>query len=148
MTREQLQAISKDPKAFLSRSFRTNERIAAKQERIASWRQRAKSITAELKADAGTGGSSPSKLLEMAVCNIVDLEREIKEEIQELIEIQREIGVAIEELILDSTYKVLLELRYLNHLKWEEIAVRLGFTFRWTMTMHKRALKEFSIKAL
>lgn len=147
LAKKQLTNISRDPKAFLNRAYRTNERITAKRERIESWRQLAESITAPIN-DMPSGGSGPSKLVETSVCNIVDLQNELKDEIWELVETQREIGFAIQELVDDPTHKTLLELRYLNYLKWEEIAVRLNITFRWTMTLHKRALKEISSKAL
>ena len=146
LTQEQLQKIKEDPKAFLNRGYRSNERIAAKRERIESWHQLAESITVELKQTPG--GSGPSKIVENSVCNIVDLQREIEDEISELVDIQREIGLAINELVDDPTHKALLEMRYLNYLKWEEIAVRFDVTFRWTMTLHKRALEQISTKAL
>lgn len=46
------------------------------------------------------------------------------------------------------TLNALLEMRYLKYLKWEEIAVRLDITFRWTMTLHKKALTIFTESAL
>lgn len=140
MTQEQLNKIIEDPKAFLNRGFKANERIAAKRERIETWRQRAESITAELKTDGGTGGGGPSKLVETAVCNIVDLEKEIEEEIQALVEVEHEIGEAINELVFNPTYKALLEMRYLNHYKLEEIAVRLNYAFRWVQRLNSRAV--------
>lgn len=147
LTAEQLESISKDPRTFLSRAYRSHERIAAKRERIYSWRQIAEFITVQLRAEP-SGGSGPSKIVENSVCNIIDLQREIEDEIRELVDVQREIGYAIHKLVVDPTHKTLLELRYLNYLKWEEIAVRLDVTFRWTMTLHKKALEEISAKAL
>lgn len=146
LTHEQLEQIAEDPKGFLSQGYRTKERIAAKRERIESWQQLAVSITAPI-SDMPSGGSGPSKLVEASVCNILDLQREIEEEIKELVSLERSIGSAINLLVEDTTHKGLLEMRYLNYLKWEEIAVRFDITFRWTMTLHKRALEEISTKA-
>lgn len=136
-----------DAKEYLNRGYRTRERIRAKKERIEHWRQIAESITAEIK-DVVAFSSTPSKKVEDCVCNIVDLQREIQEEINELVRVEREIGEAINAADLDSTLKALLEMRYLNYLKWEEIAVRLDITFRWTMTLHKKALTIFGESAL
>lgn len=136
-----------EAKEFLNRGYRAKERIKAKEERIESWRQIAESITVELKPVVSFS-STPSKKVEDCACNIVDLQREIQEEINELVFVEREIGKAIGQAGLDPTLKALLEMRYLNYLKWEEIAVRLDLTFRWTMTLHKRALTIFGESAL
>jgi hypothetical protein len=147
MTQAQLTSIAENPRAWLSRAFRTQERITGKRERIESWRRHAESITAQLKPNGGSGGGGLSKLVETAVCNIVDLEAEIEEEIKALVAIEQEIQEAIDVLVVDTTEKALLEFRYINHLKWEEIAGRLNFAFRWTMTIHQRALEKISKKA-
>lgn len=136
-----------EAKEFLNRGYRAKERIKAKEERIESWRQIAESITVELKPVVSFS-STPSKKVEDCACNIVDLQREIQEEINELVFVEREIGKAIGQAGLDPMLKALLEMRYLNYLKWEEIAVRLDLTFRWTMTLHKRALTIFGESAL
>lgn len=138
LTQEQLKSIIDDPKSFLNRGYRTNERLAAKRERVESWRRRAESITVELRRTPG--GSGPSKIVENSVCNIADLQAEIEAEIRELIAVQREIQVAIDELAPDSNLKAVLELRYLNCYPWEEIAVKLNYSFRWALTLHGRAL--------
>lgn len=136
-----------DAKEFLNRGYRTRERIRAKKERIEDWRQIAESITAELKPVVSFS-STPSMKVETCACNIVDLQQEIQEEINELVAVEREISQAISRAELDPTLRALLEMRYLNYLKWEEIAVRLDLTFRWTMTLHKRALTIFGESAL
>ena len=139
LTQEQLTAIEADPKEFLSRAYRTNERIAAKRERIRSWRDIAESITVELRQTPASG-SGPSKLIETSACNIVDLQKELEGEIQELIHTQQEVGLAIYELVDDPTLKTVLELRYLNFTRWEEMAVRLNYAYRWVQRLHSRAL--------
>lgn len=147
LTIQQLEQIAENPQVFLSQAYRTKERITAKRERIDGWRQIAESTTAQMH-DTPSGGSLPSNKVAMCACNIVDLQDEIEEEIRELLTIEQLISAAIGQLIEDPNYKVLLELRYLNRLKWEEIAVRLDRTFRWVMTLHKRSLEEISSKAL
>lgn len=131
-----------EAKDFLNRGYRSRERIKVKEERIDEWRRRAESITAEIKPVASFS-STPSKKVEDAACAIVDLQSEIKAEIYEL-----EIGRAINQAVTDPTLNALLEMRYLKYLKWEEIAVRLDITFRWTMTLHKKALTIFTEGAL
>ena len=67
----------------------------------------------------------PSKKVEDAVCSIIDLQNEISEEIAELKNIQKEISEFIKSSGLDKTDKLILEMRYLNGMKIEEIAVNL-----------------------
>lgn len=135
-----------EAKDFLNRGYRSRERIKVKEERIDEWIRRAESITAEIKPVASFS-STPSKKVEDAACAIVDLQSEILDEINALTRAEAEIGRAIDQYVEDPTLKQVLELRYLNYLKWEEIAVRMNLTFRWTMTLHKRALETFSAKA-
>lgn len=136
-----------EAKEFLNRGYQSRIRIRAKKERIENWRRIAESITAAIKPVAAFS-SMPSKKVEDCVCNIIELQEEIQEEIDGLVQVEREIGRAITKTVEDPTLRALLEMRYLNYLKWEEIAVRLDVTFRWTMTLHRRALEEFSSKAL
>jgi hypothetical protein len=135
-----------EAKEFLNRGYQSRIRIRAKKERIENWRRIAESITAAIKPVAAFS-SMPSKKVEDCVCNIIELQEEIQEEIDGLVQVEREIGRAITKAVEDPTLRALLEMRYLNYLKWEEIAVRLDVTFRWTMTLHRRALEEFSSKA-
>lgn len=135
-----------EAKEFLNRGYQSRIRIRAKKERIENWRRIAESITAAIKPVAAFS-SMPSKKVEDCVCNIIELQEEIQEEIGGLVQVEREIGRAITKAVEDPTLRALLEMRYLNYLKWEEIAVRLDVTFRWTMTLHRRALEEFSSKA-
>ena len=136
-----------EAKEFLNRGYQSRIRIRAKKERIENWRRIAESITAAIKPVAAFS-SMPSKKVEDCVCNIIELQEEIQEEIDGLVQVEREIGRAITKAVEDPTLRALLEMRYLNYLKWEEIAVQLDVTFRWTMTLHRRALEEFSSKAL
>ena len=119
-----------EAKYFLNRGYRFRERIKVKEERIDEWIRRAESITAEIKPVASFS-STPSKKVEDAACAI------------ELV-----IGRAINQAVTDPTLNALLEMRYLKYLKWEEIAARLDLTFRWTLTLHKKALTIFTESAL
>lgn len=139
MTEEILKQLAEDPVPVLNRGYRAKERIEARRERIESWRQIAESITANPE-NASSGGGYPTSKVENCVVNIMALEEEIKDEISEILSFEREAGEMIRELVEDPNYKAILELRYLSYLRWEEIAVRLGYTFRWTQELHRRAV--------
>lgn len=126
-------------KEFLNQGYHAKARIRAKEERIENWRQIAESSTAQIRPDSA-GSSLPSKKVEDCACNIVDLQNEIKEEIAALVQAEREVGKFIREAPLDETDRFIMELRYLNYKKWEEIAVELNYAYRWIMRRHKRAI--------
>lgn len=135
---ELLEELAKDPVAVLNRGYRAQERIAARQERIISWRQIAESITAN--PENSSGGSGPSNKTERCVLAIVTLEEEIKAEIEKMAAYEFEASKIIEAFVTDQNYAAVLELRYLSHERWEQIAVKMGYTFRWTQELHRRAL--------
>lgn len=148
LTEECRRGLSVDPRGYLRQAQRVRELIQAKQERIERWRLLAESTTITLRDKLGSGGQLPSSLVENCVCNIVDLSQELAEEIEALAEAERAVAAAIREFVDDATDRTLLELRYLNGLKWEEIADRLDLTVRWVMSLHKNVLEEIARKAL
>ncbi len=139
MTEEILQSLVEDPVSVLNRGYRAKERIAARQKRIEDWRQIAESITANPE-NASSGGGYPTSKTENCVVAIMTLEEEIKDEIIEIADFERQTSQIIRELVEDQNFKTLLELRYLSYLRWEEIAVKMNYTFRWTQELHHRAL--------
>lgn len=77
------------------------------------------------------------------VCKIISLEEELKDNINELIDKKIDITNKINGLS-NHDHKLLLNLRYLNFMTWEQIACRMGITFQWCHKIHKDALKEFT----
>lgn len=142
MTDEQIEMICEDPKTFLLRGRKAKDLIAAKRERIESWRSLATSITVELKPDSGSPSMYKQSLVENVACNIVDLENEILAEIEALVNIEKEIHAAIELFVTDDRYKAVLELRYLNGYSWRSIGARLYYGEDWVCRLHGAALAE------
>lgn len=148
MTVEQIIAISKDPKSFLSQLGRAKGLIAAKQERIDYWRRKAESITVALKPDGGlNAGGYKQSLVENAVCNIVALEAEILAEIEALVELERDIRDAINQFVVEDKYKRILELRYLNGYSWRQVGAGVYYGEDWVCRLHHDALQELKANA-
>jgi len=148
MTQEQLDFIINDPKTFLLRSGKLKARITAKRERIKEWQSLAEQITAPLRVDGGSSGSGYAQsTIENAVCNITDLENEILEEIKTLISIEQEIDAAINELVVDTRYKSILEMKYLNGYSWRKIGFKLYYSEDWVCRLHGAALQAMKKKA-
>ena len=114
-------------KKILSDAYWINRQIIAKTERIARLRdlsERATSITTA----ARMGGTPHRSKLEDAVCAIIDLENEIKADIERLIKSQKLVENIIEK-VDDPCLKTLLELRFLSFLTWEEVAERMLYSY-------------------
>ena len=84
----------------------------------------------------GGGGSGTQG----TIAKIIDLETEINLEIDKLVEKRKEIEQVIRT-TEDSTLRALLEYRYINGKKWEEIALMMGYDYRWILRLHGRALE-------
>ncbi len=70
---------------------------------------------------------------------IVDLLDEIMEQTTKLLKLKYEIMMCIEK-TEKQEYKRLLELRYIKCMKWEEIAVDMGYSYNHIHRIHSRAL--------
>ena len=75
-----------------------------------------------------------------------DIQRK-QELIEEIKSLESENGKIIAAFVQDPNYKRILELRYLSYKRWEEIAVSMGYTFRWTQMLHARALQQLKDNA-
>lgn len=146
MTQEIYAELAKDPRSVLNRGYRAKDRIAAREERIRHWREVATSITVDPSKEFIAGGLA-SRQSEEYVLRIMVLEEEIRDEIAELASLECETKSLIFELVENPNYRFLLELRYLNYLRWEEIAVRMHYTLDWTKKLHRRALRVMSAGA-
>ena len=146
LTTEQLQQIAADPKEYLSRNYRIEMRIKAKRDRIEHLHNICNTTTQELKPVVVYTGTS--KKLENCICEAVDLETEIRQEIYLLQQTQCETAEAIHTLLDDMTLQTLMEMRYLSDKRWEEIAVDMNYAYRWVMRLHVRALKALKNSAL
>lgn len=73
------------------------------------------------------------------IIKIIDLEIEINKDIDRLIDKKTKAKRVID--CLDEPYGVLLTMRYIECMKWEEIAFRLGYSIQAVYKIHGQALK-------
>ena len=106
------------------------------------WRELATRVSPNLSGMPRGGGRGGAQ---GAISKIVDLETEINAEIYKLVEKRKEIEGIIR-MVEDSTLRTLLEYRYLNGKKWEEIALMMGYDYRYIRKLHKKALFTVQIK--
>lgn len=86
--------------------------------------------------------SAPSKenTMELMVARHLELQDQYRTKLEELAAELMEIERAIEP--LEPTSRMLLRYRYLDGLKWEEVCVRMNYSWKQTHRIHSRALKQ------
>lgn len=125
---------------FLNRAYHLDQQIACKLEQV----ERLRSLTQKVTASFGEGGGSHShnnSSMEDAILRLVEAEDELAGQVVELVNVRMEIAQLIER-VPDALYKLLLEKRYLCFMTWERIATDMCWTYRWTLSVHGKALKE------
>lgn len=78
--------------------------------------------------------------VENTVIRVVSLEEDINKDIKRLMAEKQQARKAINK--IDGVEGVILEMRYLENMKWEEIAYRLNYTTRAVYKIHGRALEK------
>lgn len=69
---------------------------------------------------------------------------DLKCKLEDKIELRREINRKIESMNCESE-KMLIWLRYIKGMKWEEIAVKMDYDYRYVLKIHGRALEHFPL---
>ena len=85
--------------------------------------------------------SPVASAIESAVCRKVDLEREIAE-----LEKERNTLIAKIDLLEDPDLSKLLMLRYVQEVRWSDIAAVLGYSENYAYRLHNRAIRELDEK--
>nr|DAZ81212.1 MAG TPA: Protein of unknown function (DUF722) [Caudoviricetes sp.] len=124
-------------KEYLSRYRWQNDSINAKLEQVGELRRKAQTVSSG--SSDGAHSSTPRDRIGEITARIVDLEREINEDIDRSIDLQREIRAAISA-VSDERLRHLLELKYINCLTLEEIAVRMDYSYKQVCRLHGQAL--------
>ena len=145
MTLEQLTELAEDPKNFLNRCKHYEQRIKLKQKQIQHYRDLEYSVTATIK-EASAYTRTVSSKIENCSTAIIVMEEDIQKEIEQIKRNRLLIQEAIN-LLDNEDLQQILEARYVYEMKWEEIALLLEHSYRWTLRLHGKALKNISQKA-
>lgn len=133
---------NQEKKVWLLQYRRLDDRIDRLEKEKARWIARATKMSAP--SDGMPRGSSVSDTVGQAVAKIADLQAEINREIDRLADLRREIEDAIYT-VDDPVHQELLERRYIDGDKWEEIAVRMHYSWRNILRKHGKALSAVKI---
>lgn len=109
-------------------------------ERAERYRSMAMRATSRVDALRVSGTPNRSKV-ETYVLEMVDVHDELKRETDKLLEKSRKAEKLIR-LLPDHRHRMVLQLRYLCGMKWEEVAKEMVISLRWVHRLHGAALKE------
>ena len=130
-------------KEYLSQAFHIDQRISSKLSQVMRLREAATSCTATL-SDMPRPDSPSRQQMADTICKIVDLEREINEDIDRLVDLKAEARRAINA-VSDPDQQLILELRYLCYKPWLEIAGAMGYSEAGIYKLHGKALKKIHV---
>lgn len=88
----------------------------------------------------GSGGGDLSGY----VARLDELDRKLRAQMYKKIQLRAEITEKIDAMS-DETESLLLRLRYIHGLKWEEVAVKMDYSWRAVHKIHSKALEHFKI---
>ena len=132
-------------KEYLSQAFHIDQRISSKLSQVMRLRETATDCTATL-SDMPRPDSPGRQQMADTICKIVDLEREINEDIDRLVDLKAEARRAINA-VSDPDQQLILELRYLCYKPWNEIMTELGYSEATIYRLHGEALKKILVPA-
>lgn len=135
---------SQEKKQYLSKYQNLDSMINRKLEECEKWRDLAEKITPTL-SDMPKSQISGNRV-ESAVEHIVELEQEINRSVDELVKLRKDIESSLKT-VKDDTLRKLLEYRYIDGMKWEEVAVKMKFDYRWVLRLHGKALTQLAIES-
>lgn len=131
-------------KQYLQQAYRLNELISSNLEELKKIHDLSESITAFMSGERVRGGRKNDRTA-CLVAKMVDLENEINEEIEEFIDVKMEIRETIKSL-KNGNQQLVLQLRYIEFLSWEEIAEKMAYSLIQVKRIHNRAIRRLNIQ--
>ena len=131
---------------FLKQAYRLDEMINSNMIEIAQLEELSTSIKSiDYAKDKINGGNfENSASYEKIIDKIIALESVVNDEINNLVELKTQIREAICDLKVPEE-KVLLRLRYINFMKWEDICEQMHISERTANRIHGQALQKLKI---
>lgn len=130
-------------KQYLKQAYKLNERIESDKIELENLRSLSTSIAGDMTQEKVQSSASGDKTLNI-ICAIVDLEDEIKNEIEKLIRLKKQIRDVINK-VEDVDEMLVLKYRYLMFLQWDEICEKMNYSKRQMYRIHDSALEHVKV---
>ena len=132
-------------KEYLNQSYRLNEKIKDKQERLANLKELSTCIGAiDYSKDKVQTSPQSDASFANQVIQINQLEEELNQDLIMMCKLQREINQAIDA-VDDVNCSLVLSKRYLLMKTWEQIAEEMDYSVVQIHRIHKKALEIFEV---
>ncbi|HOV68838.1 MAG TPA: DUF1492 domain-containing protein [Clostridia bacterium] len=126
---------------YFDKLHRINQRIETKREQIERLRELVQYATGKYTAELKGKTGSYSKL-DAYIPKYLDMEKKLQAEAEDLIKLLEEARELISR-IENPEYRLVLELRHIEMLRWCEICERMKYERRNVFYIHSRALSAF-----
>ena len=129
-------------KDFLNKIKKIDLLINVKLKEVSALRDRLTNVTANTEHERVQTSMQGDKFAD-TIAKIIELEESIDADIDVLVEYKSRARNLIEKLD-DDILKVILYKRYFQGCTFEEIAVEISYSWRWTCKLHGRALQKLN----
>ena len=130
-------------KEYLSQAYHIDQIINCKTEHIRSLKELARKVNSVI--SDSPKDNYDKQIMEKNVVTMLDLEREISNDVSDLLKLKKEI-ISVIKCIDNPEHKTLLELRYLCFNKWDDIALLMKYSRDTVYKIHQQALQNVSEK--
>lgn len=129
-------------KKFLQQAIATHLAVESRLEQIARLQSLATRTTTAIKGTPSAGTSAGS-VIEARIGEVQELSALLAEELSRMVDVRNEVAETIAR-VQNPDERCLLELRYLCHYSWEQVAKIFSCTERAAFYLHERAVKNLS----
>ncbi len=130
-------------KEFLQQAGNTHLAVESRLEQIARLQSLTTKATTVMNG-VPTAGTSAGSVIETRIGEVQEQSALLAEEISRMVDARNEVAEAIAR-VTNPDERCLLELRYLCHYSWEQIAKILTFSVDHVFTLHRQALKNLTV---
>ena len=124
---------------YMSRAYEIDKRLKARRRRLEYLRSRIEAVGPQV-TGIPKGSPGVTSIMEEQAVRILDLEMAIRKDESDLATARRDIEDAISE-IRNETLSTILQMRYLDYMRWEDIMASLDYCRSYLYELHGRALK-------
>lgn len=130
---------NQEKKEYLNRYRSLDRKINRLLEELERWQSLATKITPCY--SLMPKGNSNSDKLQTAVDNIIELQDVLNKKTDKYIDMRKDIDKAIDT-VEDDTLQLLLCYRYIDNLTWEQVAVKMNYSYMQVCRLHGKALSK------
>ena len=124
---------------YMSRAYEIEKRLKARRRRLEYLRSRIEAVGPQI-TGMPKGSPGVTSVMEEQAVRILDLELSIRKDEDDLAAAREDIRDAISG-IGNETLSTILQMRYLDYMRWEDIMASLDYCRSYLYELHGRALK-------